>query len=91
MIHLNRYGIIKSGQYHGFFLIIEGSFLEPGFTIIVTNQQLNDGYDCFVENIHDVEQHILNKKWEIEWLNDEDDSSLKKRFNEIIEKNTNTQ
>ncbi len=72
MFKIGKWGKILDGEYANWYLMIDddtkgstGGFYI--YTVKDINDENSEGYDGWVENEHQLKQHIVNLKIKIDW------------------------
>lgn len=70
-IKINSKGVILEGDNKGWHVFIEDDAENTGgYLILKTSQDLNEGYDNWVENLDDLQSYFQESNWKIKWLDD---------------------
>ena len=72
-IEINKFGKVISDKMKGWFIIIKDDLENTGGYLVILsedNKFSKNGYDNWFLNLKEVEQYLLDNKFEIEWFDD---------------------
>ena len=72
-IEINKFGKVISDKMKGWFIIIRDDLENTGGYLVILsedNKFSKNGYDNWFLNLKEVEQYLLDNKFEIEWFDD---------------------